>query len=871
MNLQFTGLDKLSPTVNFLLPILVMSAADLYSDKVRPLLASRCLACHGQMQAGGLRLDSRLGLEKGGKSGPAINMIIGAIQYDNQHLRMPPTGKLKDSEIQILTEWVKQGAPFSVATQQLWSLQPLAKPLLHGVDANVRAALVSKGLALNARADRHTIERRIAFDLTGLPPQGNASESTEQLVDRLLSSRQFGERWARYWLDVARFGEDDYTGTAPKEYANAWRYRDWTIESINRDMPYDLFLQAQIAGDVLAPQRGFAKADYLPGLGLFGLGPWYYGISQPAQARADERHDRVDMIGRGMLGLTVACARCHDHKYDPITAKDYYGLSGVFASAAYKEYPLADAAKVADWDARQKHVKDAEKALQTFLEQQADQLANVFSRQVSRYLMATTREQAGDEDAELVKRFKDYLKKRDPQHPYLNEWHDLVDRKASEAELQAAADRLQATLLDIVAEKKAIDDENRDNVLRAKFSKFASAASARQRRIVLPFGYQSFEDFNPGADVPSKSLPRDRYQLWHRFFNIKNSLLRFEGEPLERFLTGEWKKHAESLRAEKKQLEAQNGPQYPFLHGMAEGDPWDLNLNLRGNPEAFGDIVPRRLPMLLNVGLGRTSALEFNQGSGRLQLAEAISTHPIAIRTAVNRIWMHLFGSGIVRTPSNLGTVGDTPGNPQLLDYLAWKFRESGYSVKSLIREIVLSDVYQTVSAGNAANEKLDGENRLFWRMSRRRLDAEALRDSMLSAAGTLDSKGLGLESKPLADATNLRRTIYARVGRFRQDETMSLFDFPSASVTCEQRVSTNVPLQKLYFLNSEFVRKQAEALGVQARQSLEKLYHLALGRAPVARESELALRFLGASPDAAAWTQLAQVLLSSNEFAFID
>jgi mono/diheme cytochrome c family protein len=850
------------------LAIAVMSivrASDLYQDRVRPLLASRCLACHGQAQAGGLRLDSREGFEKGGKSGrPATELLLEAIRYDEHaKLKMPPGGKLKDEEIAILSDWVKQGAPFNgAATARLWSIQPLTKPALQGIDANVRTLLQAKGIQPNTPADAAILRRRIAFDLTGLPPQTQPGETTEQFVDRLLASPQFGERWARYWLDVARYGEDDYSGTEPKQYANAWRYRDWVIESLNRDMPYDLFLQAQIAGDVLPPQRGFSKDRYLGGLGLFGLGPWYYGISQPPQARADERHDRVDMIGRGMLGLTVACARCHDHKYDPISIQDYYGLAGVFASAAYKEYPLTDAATAAKWDSTQKRVKDLDKTLQNFLNRQTEQLAEVFSRQVSRYLMAAaTGNASGGEDSELLKRFTEYLQKPDPQHPYLNEFRDLAARKAPPAELQAAADKVQETVLAVVAEKKAIDEENRENVLRAKFA----AANVRQRHIVLPFGYQSFEDFNPGADVPSKSLPRDRYQLWHRFFNMKNVMLRFEGEPLERFLTGEWKKHVESLRAEKKRLEEQNGPQYPFLHGMAEGEPWDLNVHLRGNPEALGEVVPRRFPLMLTEG----RPLAFDQGSGRLQLARAVSTHPVAIRTAVNRVWMHLFGSGIVRTPSNLGTAGDTPGNPQLLEYLAWKFRENGFSMKALIREIVLSETYGASSAANAANEKIDGENRYFWRMNRRRLDAEALRDSMLSVAGTLDPAGLGLESKPLPDTA--RRTIYARVGRFRQDETMSLFDFPSASVTCEQRVSTNVPLQKLYFLNSDMVRKQAEALAARSAQSAGRMYALALGRAPSAREAELARGFLGAAPDASAWTQLAQVLLSSNEFAFID
>jgi len=865
---------------------------DVYEDRIRPLLASKCLTCHAESKAGGLRLDGRAAMLAGGKSGPAIvpgrpeeSLLVQVVEHTHTKLKMPPAGKLADSEIRAIRDWVQNGAPVGetkTGSAAHWSLQPFAtKPGLPGIDANVRAILRKEGLAPNPRAGRRTLVRRLYFDLTGLPPEqeDGGAESLEGLVDRLLASPAFGERWARHWLDVARFGEDDYTGTEPKSYANAWRYRDWVIDALNRDMPYDLFLQAQIAGDVLDPQRGYQRQDYLGGLGLFGLGPWYYGISQPPQARADERHDRVDMIGRGMLGLTLACARCHDHKYDPVSVRDYYGLAGVFASSAYREYPLVDSRKAADWDAKQKRVKAIEKAIDAFLEQQSGQLVQILARQTARYLLATAikAERTPDLDSELLKRFDEYVRKPDPQHSYLNGWQSLVSRQAPDSELRSAAAEFQKTLLAVIAEKRRIDDRNRENVLKAKFA--AEASGVKRRHIVLPFGYQSDEDFNPGSDVPSESLPRESYQLWHRFCNMKNVLLRFSGEQLEdRFLSGEWKKHVASLRAEKKQLEQENGSsQYAYLHGMAEGEPWDLNVNLRGNPEALGDVAPRRLPRLLEAGLQQSAEVRLQKGSGRLQLALAVSTHPLAARVAVNRIWMHLFGAGIVRTPSNFGMVGDSPGNPQLLEYLAWRFRESGYSVKAVVREIVLSETYQASADASPANEKVDGENRYFWRMNRRRLDAEAFRDSLLSAAGTLDrSKAAGGESQPVTAPENHRRTVYARVSRFRQDETMSLFDFPSASVTCEQRVATNVPLQKLYFLNSEFVRKQAGALAARLTKDagmelrIRALYRWTLQRAPSERELALGVAFVQQAA-ADPWPQLAQVLLGSNEFAFID
>ena len=308
-----------------------------FEQKVRPVLAKHCYACHTATKTGGLRLDSKEALLAGGKSGPAVvpgnvaaSLLIQAVRQQGT-LKMPPGSKLDDAAIADLEGWVRAGAPWPVALPSqggsLWSAGPLTKPKSESIDEAVARGLVAKGLTANPIADKRTLLRRLSFDLIGLPPTPEEMDSfladtspiaMEQVVDRLLSSPHFGERWARHWLDVARFGEDDFTGTAVKPYPNAWRFRDWVVDAFNRDMPYDRFLQAQIAADLMPGDN----SSYIGGLGLFGLGPWYFGISQPAQARADERNDRIDVVTRGMLGLTVACARCHDHKYDPIPTKD---------------------------------------------------------------------------------------------------------------------------------------------------------------------------------------------------------------------------------------------------------------------------------------------------------------------------------------------------------------------------------------------------------------------------------------------------------------------------------------------------------------------------------------------------------------------
>ncbi|MEO8131999.1 MAG: DUF1553 domain-containing protein [Bryobacteraceae bacterium] len=388
-------------------------------------------------------------------------------------------------------------------------------------------------------------------------------------------------------------------------------------------------------------------------------------------------------------------------------------------------------------------------------------------------------------------------------------------------------------------------------------------------QIVLPGGYRSEEDFNPGAYIPSKSLQRDRFVAFNRTFGDKTAPLKFDNELTAELMDDSLRPEYNRLKKTFDDLKKALPPQYPFLQGAAEFEPQDLKLNLRGNPEVLGEVVPRRFPLVLSGG----KTIPFNQGSGRMQLAGTVAHHPLAARVAVNRIWLDLFGQGLVRTPSNFGRVGDRPAIPELLEFLAARFVEKKYSVKEMIREIVLSDAYQRSSVSNAANEKIDPENRYLWRQNRRRLEAESLLDAMLAVSGELNP-AVGGESKVLS-AEFHRRTIYAKTSRFQQDETVSLFDLPAASVTCEQRVVTNVPLQKLFFLNSDTVAQRSAALAKRIRKrrddkGIEEAYLLLFDRPPSVQERSLGRAFLkkGGSTK---WNQYAKVLLSSNEFAYVD
>lgn len=691
-----------------------------FESKVRPLLVAHCQQCHGgEKQKGGLRLDSRDAMLKGGDSGPALHLeklgeslLLKAIGYQDEP-KMPPKGKLSDSQIAILTEWIRQGAPwpstdakakptsgehaFHITDKDrtFWSFQPIADPPLphvqnvHWVKSPVDYFILAKheaaGIQSVGATDKRTLLRRVTFDLIGLPPtpeeinsflKDTTPEAYARVVDRLLSSPRYGERWARHWLDVARYGEDQAHTFQARLYPNGYRYRDWLIRAFNNDMPYDRFIKEQIAADLLPVNR---PPEELAALGFFALGPVYYGDAKGM----DQIDDRIDTLTRGFLGLTVACARCHDHKFDPISTQDYYALAGVFASTQYKEVPLIPQSAVEE------------------------------------------------------------------------------------------------------AQNKLTDQEKKNK-------------------------------------KPAK---------------------------------------------------------YPLVHALADASkPVTLKVHLRGNPDTLGDDVSRRFLAILD-----TQTKPFKHGSGRLELAEAIASkdNPLTARVIVNRIWQHHFGRGLVRTASNFGHLGEVPTHPELLDYLATRLVRSGWSLKALHREILLSATYQQSCGSESRNKEIDADNKLLWHMNRQRLEVEAWRDAMLAVAGTLDNT-VGGPSGDLAAADNRRRTLYGSVSRHELNPLLRLFDFPDPNITNDVRTVTTVPLQNLFVMNSEFLIRNAKALTQRLASAGDdaarvRIAYLSLYARPVSdQELHMALEFLHASSSKTEdkltrWEQLAQALLSANEFLYVD
>ena len=795
-----------------------------------------------------------------------------------------------------------------------WAFQPLSAPPLpttqdhnwskQTIDRFVLARLEAAGLKPVAEASPRELIRRVSIGLTGLPPAptnvdaflaDSSPDAFAKVVARLLDSPHYGERWGRYWLDVARYAEEDVSGPpGVNEYRNAWRYRDWVAQAFNDDMPYDLFVKAQIAGDLMTDGITDSDGHWVAGTGFLSLGIWYYSAANPAKSRADERFDRIDVLSRGFFGLTVGCARCHDHKYDPISVADYYALDGIMASTVYRQYPLAPAATVKAYNEHNTETKKLEVGLRAKLDAHSVRLSGRLAHDTARYLMASERilrHPAGDTskvaqeaglDQELLESWVAYLTATEKRHPYLQTWDALLSRGAARMQLQRAADEFQSLALAVFAEKSALDKKN-DEILEEGRKK---REAATEDLVQLPNGFLAGGGCD-SCDTVLMPFDRTKYILWLDLFgqtDLTNSfnmpdygLFRLRGATLERFLPTDERREFDVVRKTISKLKSTSPPEYPYLHTMGEAThPRDGRIHLSGNPYRLGAETPRRFLTVLS----SNEPQRFTDGSGRLQLAKAIAAHPLTARVIVNRVWQHHFGRGIVSTPSNFGKLGSPPSHPDLLEYLASQFVRSGYSLKALHREILLSSTYQLSSRDEEVTSealKKDPDNLLLWRAHRRRLDAESLRDSLLLVSERLD-RAIGGPSVQLTNSER-RRTLYARISRSKLHRLLTLFDFPEPTLTAARRNSTNVPLQRLFFLNSDFVWEQAVALAKRFDnrpvdgETLQSVYRALFQRRASSAEIEVGLAFLRehASSDVTVLQRYLQVLLSSNEFLYVD
>ena len=893
-------------------------SAEFFEARVRPILAANCYECHAEDAKGDLRVDSREGLLKGGESGPAIvpgdpdkSLLIQAVrQADASAPRMPKgKSKLKADDIDVLVEWVRAGALWpasskpagapaapakvmevTAAHRDFWSIRALSKPVVPAVkntswaktdiDRFILARLEKDGLKPVPAADKLALIRRVTLDLTGVPPspeevdafmKDGSPTAFAKVVDRLLESPRYGETWGRMWLDVARYGEDDYRSLDPmgrgyNPYPNAYLYRDWVIKAFNDDMPYGEFVRAQLAADLMDPAQ---RVRNTPALGFLGLGPWYYDNGAVEITRADERHDRVDAVSRGFLGLTVGCARCHDHKYDPIPTTDYYGLAGVFLNTEYYEYPQAPQAIVDEFKAQEKKIEKKNELLGQYLQKESEQLADTLAFQIAKYMVAAWRvtgEPKADKiriveseklDFELFDRYLRFLGKPPDFYPYLKPWQEMVAKGGTEADAKRLAQEFQDLVIDVLLARREIKQEN--EIIYAK----SLPGTKPKERTNKPNFFVTNDDFCPGCALELKTLPIEKTNLWNDVFSNdldnmpipgvapKRGLLSFYGWGLERQLGPDRRALIQSLKDDIEAMEKAMPAPYPYVHGIHDlpAAPVNLKVAIRGSAYRSGAEVPRGFLTVL----GTPERKAFSKGSGRLELADAIVEQPITTRVIVNRIWKGHFGTGLVDTPSNFGVNGERPSHPELLEYLAQYFLDHGRSIKALHREILCSAVYQLSAANDTANFDKDSGNRLYWRANRSRLSAEQLRDSVLFVSGTLESK-MGGPAIALTPYTG-RRTIYGKVSRYRLDEFLQLFDYPSPMQSAEKRFTTNVPLQRLFLMNSDFMQQQAERLADRViaepndTARITKAYRLIFGRTPTAAEVKAGLEFLDAEP----------------------
>jgi len=904
---------------------------EFFEGKIRPVLVDHCYSCHSdkaEKVKGGLKLDTAEATLKGGTSGqvivpgdPDASLLIKAVRYGDEDLQMPPKDKkLPVEQIADLEAWVNMGAPdprISSGVPQLteiaeararhWAFQPVKKPALPKVkqgrwvqtpvDTFVLARLEQKNLSPTRPADRRTLIRRVSYDLIGLPPTPEEVEAFvndkkpdayARLVDRLLASPHYGERWGRHWLDVARYADTKgyLAGGEERRYAFSYTYRDYVIRAFNEDKPYDQFLIEQIAADRLPLEE---EKDSLAALGFLTLGRRF--LNNPH----DIIDDRIDVVTRGTLGLTVTCARCHDHKFDPISTKDYYALYGVFASSeepAEKPLlrPLQDTPDHQDY---LKAVAKIEAEVEEFQDKEIAKFIGELRQNVGDYLLGA-RDAAQLEDqakfdtfaverkllpAVLRRWMKDLDERRKTPDPIFGPWFELsalpeqdfaANAKPSLARFVADSAQFNPVVAKALAEratnslKEVVEAYNKlfANV-DAEWRKDLDAAVKGKQPAPTKLQDAGREALRPVlfAEGTPINLPKEEVRTIHaRRLREGSAPIRNKIEALS------WTHAGVPLRAMALADRANSGNSHVFL---------------RGNPGNQGPEVPRRFLEVLSA----SSPPPFTNGSGRLELARALTNpdNPLTARVYVNRVWRQHFGEGMVSTPGDFGVRTETPLHRELLDYLAASFMENGWSTKKLHRLILLSATYQQSCEANPRNLKADPDNRYFSRMNRRRLDFEAMRDTLLATSGKLDLRMGGVPVDIVTEPFSTRRTVYGLIDRQNLPGMFRTFDFANPDVSNQGRFHTTVPQQALFMLNSPFVIEQARALvqreeikrAETSSKKVQAMYQLVIQRPPDRDETHLAEEFLAAQPATdvklSPLEKYAQVLLLSNELMFVD
>ena len=862
-----------------------------FETKVRPVLVESCGKCHGAAkQASGLRLDTREGAIEGGVNGPSIvagepeqSLLIQAVRQTHEDIKMPPKGKLPADQVEALAAWVKMGAPWPKATEGIgkgsgsglehWAFRAVraatppavkdAEWLRTPVDAFILGRLEKEGLKPSAEAEKLTLIKRATYDLTGLPPAAAEVEAYlkdekpgayERVVERLLASPRYGERWARHWLDVSRYADTKgYVFTEDRTYPYSYTYRDYVVRSLNEDKPYDEFVVEQLAADRLGPERDRGS---LAALGYLTLGRRFLN------AQEEIIDDRIDVVCRGLLGLTVSCARCHDHKFDPIPTADYYSLYGVFASSIEPSEAPEIPAMTPEWQVKDYQEKLAGKreAIEAFQRKKIEEVRGDLRVKLAAYLKAAYELGFNPDDPKLgdraradglnegrlkaaAIRFRARLEASKKGHdPVFAAWQAFEALSAGEFSRKAPG----------LAKGFVLDDPKVMNLEVAKsFNERApgnmAEVAARYQEILA----EAERRWGLAEKGGAKGLAGADWEGLRQALHGEGGLLVVSvGELVRIYDQGERNQYNVVLGQETN-LKATHPGSPPRAMVLNDApSPVEPHVFLRGNINRPGKQVPRQFLEVLS-GLKRAP---FKEGSGRLEMARAIASkeNPLTARVMVNRIWLNHFGSALVTTPSDFGRRSDPPAHPELLDWLADDFMKNGWSIKGVHRRIVLSSTYRQRSEARPEAVAMDPENRLYWKANRRRLDFEALRDSLLAASGALDPK-MGGRGTPIAGPPfSARRTIYGFIDRQNLDPLYRTFDFASPDATSPRRIATSVPQQALFFMNSPFVIEQAKHLASRrevmegsTEERVGKVYQRLFGREPSGWERSMGLAFV--------------------------
>jgi hypothetical protein len=764
---------------------------------------------------------------------------------------------------------------YTQGQRNFWSFRAIKDPSIaapSSIDALIQVKLDEKGMKPAKPASKLALIRRATFDLIGLPPTepeieaflaDQSPDAFAKVVDRLLASPRYGEKWGRHWLDVARYA--DSTGAdEDHRYPYAWRYRDYVIGAFNRDLPYNQFVMEQIAGDLMpAPDGQEVNVEGVIATGFLSIGPRLIAEQDKPKMLYDFIDEQIDTTTRGILGLTVACARCHDHKFDPIATADYYSLAAIFANTkSFSKIgktgvseiyyaPLAPSAVVLRYIEHQAKISTLRRQVNAIADAEADRRQAPLRAHIAEYMMATRHpELAAGLDPVVLARWKKFLTPDKDPNPLLTKWHNAT--AANEQEVARAF-------------QHDFDEQ---------FKEWTKEGQHWNALVSV---------VTDGSALPAHPPLKDG-----EFMFLRAVMLEKEDGPLAlpdreaaKLYSPELKLRVAYLRAKQDDVAKEGPEEPPMACAVAEGKPVAQHVLMRGNPALPGEPVTRRFPTIL----AGDNQPELPPGSGRLELAQWMASpkNPLTARVFVNRVWQWHFGEGLVRTPSNWGLLGERPANPELLDYLTARFIEDGWSVKKLHRRIMLSAAYQMSSDISKEAAEQDPGNRLLSHFSRRRLDVEEVRDSMLALDGSLDltmggtlQKGTGTDGENSAGrlsidpATSKRRTVYLPLRRSNLPSLLNLFDFGDATTTCEGRALTNTAPQALFMMNSAFVNDRSAALAKELGGHVDLIYQRILDRLPTAAEKNDALAYVEKVGDGG-WQSLCRILLSSNEYIYVD